>query len=150
MFVSELCQDFIICKECSKCGEIKLLKDFIKNKQCQYGRAGTCSDCDRIYKNQHYLENITRKRHLANKKNRERKDQAVGLLGGRCYDCGGEFHRCCYDFHHTDGSKEMNPSKALAGSWNNAVKELQKCILLCANCHRLRHFKEVDGDESTY
>ncbi|MEE8597958.1 MAG: hypothetical protein V3S69_00270 [Dehalococcoidales bacterium] len=55
--------------------------------------------------------------------------------------CAGVFDRCVYDFHHV-GKKDMNPSQALSLSWERAKEELKKCVLLCSNCHRLRHFKE--------
>lgn len=72
---------------------------------------------------------------------RSGKILAVRHFGGECADCGGEFPPCVYDFHHVDGSKEKNPSVALRGSWEEALKELQKCVMICSNCHRLRHYQ---------
>lgn len=128
-------------KTCQKCGMLKFTYQFQHNVECRGSRTGTCSECIKEYNTQHYRTNKLRKQYLANKKNRERKDKAIDLLGGACHDCSGVFHRCVYDFHHLY-DKDMNPSRAINGSWENAQKELKKCILLCANCHRLRHFKE--------
>lgn len=71
---------------------------------------------------------------------RQRKLKAVEYMGSKCTDCGGEFHPSVYDFHHLDPSqKDYSPGKGLKMSWDKAVLELNKCVMLCANCHRLRH-----------
>ena len=129
---------------CGKCNVLKLFEDFAANSACSTGRAGTCKICMNLNSQRHYEENKERKLELVNTRNRRKKRAAVELLGGRCHDCHGEFHQCVYDFHHVDGTKEMNPSKALCMSWDRAVEELNKCVLLCANCHRLRHFSGED------
>ena len=77
--------------------------------------------------------------------NRERKQKlkykAIEYKGGRCEKCLGVFHQSAYDFHHIDPSKkDYNPSASLDLNWNKAIGELDKCILLCANCHRELHF----------
>ena len=69
-----------------------------------------------------------------------RKVQVVRELGGRCADCGGTFHPACYDFHHRDPrEKAFNWTKLRLLRWSAVRRELDKCDLLCANCHRLRH-----------
>lgn len=135
----------LIWKHCSGCCVFKPNYMFLHNKVCKNNRAGRCTACFTTYNNKHYQDNITHKRSLATKKNRERKDRAIEYLGGRCQDCSGIYHRCAYDFHHI-GDKDMNPSAALAGSWEKALKELDKCVLLCASCHRVRHFGEDEDD----
>jgi predicted HNH restriction endonuclease len=79
-----------------------------------------------------------------NRRNRERKDWAIEYLGGACYKCGGKFPRSVYDFHHKDPSeKEGKPSRILKWTDKEKVKqELDKCLLLCANCHRITHHEE--------
>ena len=129
---------------CKVCDTLRLLEDFASHKDCNYGKTYTCKECMTISSKKHYEDNKPHKLNLANIRNRRQKKKAVDLLGGQCHDCHGKFHQCVYDFHHVDDTKEMNPSYALTMSWNNAVKELEKCILLCANCHRLRHFKEEE------
>ena len=74
---------------------------------------------------------------------RKRKEEAILYLGGVCIDCGGEFHPSIFEFHHRNPSeKDSDPSKTLMLKWEKIKAELDKCDLLCANCHRLRHHKE--------
>ena len=71
---------------------------------------------------------------------RLKKLQAIQYLGGRCSKCLQEFHPAVYEFHHLDpATKDRDPSKMLSLTWRKVAAELDKCILLCANCHRLTH-----------
>lgn len=71
---------------------------------------------------------------------RDRKRKAVEYLGGKCLDCNQQHHAAVYEFHHRDpATKDSDPSKMLGLSWQNLQDELDKCDLLCANCHRIRH-----------
>ena len=74
-----------------------------------------------------------------------RKIKVIQYMGGVCEDCQGSFNPCVYDFHHVDGTKEHNVSHLLRGKWENIINELKKCVMLCANCHRLRHFKYLEN-----
>lgn len=68
------------------------------------------------------------------------KTKAVILFGGRCARCRLRFPDCVFDFHHEDpGAKESAIVSLLAGSWERCLKELKKCVMLCANCHRIQH-----------
>lgn len=76
-------------------------------------------------------------------KKRERKLEAISYLGGVCKDCNIKHHQAVFEFHHLDPkTKDRDPSKVLGLSWKRIVEELDKCVLLCANCHRLRHHNE--------
>ena len=71
---------------------------------------------------------------------RKRKLWAIEYLGGKCSKCGQVFHPAVYEFHHTDPqTKDRDPSKMLQLSKERLTNELNKCVLLCANCHRLEH-----------
>lgn len=70
------------------------------------------------------------------------KKAAVEYKGGCCQKCGWVGNLAAYDFHHLDpNEKDFNPSAVeLANkSWFEVKKELDKCILLCAICHRITH-----------
>jgi len=73
------------------------------------------------------------------------KIKAINFKGNVCFDCGlrSEFP-AVYDFHHLDpNEKEFSISRnGATRSWDKVKKEIEKCILLCSNCHRIRHSKE--------
>ncbi len=71
------------------------------------------------------------------------KQKAVERLGNKCMECEQTYPTCVYDFHHKDPKeKKYTVSKMLLNKWEDVVKELDKCILLCANCHRVIHHGE--------
>lgn len=73
----------------------------------------------------------------------QRKRDAIVYLGGQCARCG---YDCCIAalvFHHKDPSdKEYQIATMFAWSWERIVQELNKCELLCANCHAEEHWSE--------
>ncbi|MFA6426878.1 MAG: hypothetical protein WCW16_00320 [Candidatus Magasanikbacteria bacterium] len=75
------------------------------------------------------------------KRRRKIRAMAVEYKGGKCMICG--YHKCleAFDFHHLDAKqKEFGISKdGLTRAWSRVVKELDKCVMLCANCHREVH-----------
>ena len=79
----------------------------------------------------------------------KRKLEAIEYLGGKCADCGGVVHPQAYDFHHVDPSNKKGKVTQMLrqNSWKTIVEELDKCVLLCANCHRVRHATGELGDE---
>lgn len=72
---------------------------------------------------------------------KDKKQKSILYKGNCCLDCKQQFHYSVYEFHHLDpNSKDYNWSKLRMKSWSNICKELDKCVLLCANCHRSRHW----------
>lgn len=63
--------------------------------------------------------------------------------GGECEHCYLKLknsHPAVYDFHHMDpNEKDINFSSVKYWKWGKIVDELNKCNLLCSNCHRIEH-----------
>ena len=61
--------------------------------------------------------------------------------GGKCESCGYNKYIGALEFHHKDFSqKDFQISRHRLQTFNDDVeKELNKCLLLCANCHREIH-----------
>ncbi len=70
-----------------------------------------------------------------------RKLFAINLKGGKCVDCGFDKHYSALHFHHLR-DKEMSWNKMRLVSEKRFLAELDKCVLLCANCHAIRHYSE--------
>lgn len=69
------------------------------------------------------------------------KEECLKYIGGKkCRICGvNHLPICCYDFHHNRGAKETEISKLIGrkSKLDTELKaELDKCVVLCANCHR--------------
>ena len=72
---------------------------------------------------------------------RRRKQDAITYKGGKCFICGYKNCPDVLEFHHLDPScKDVDWKKLRLRSWSSITSELDKCILLCANCHREEHY----------
>ena len=121
-------------KICSICNKVKPINQFyfLKNKNAFLSR---CNSCDR---------------ELSLRKNRGLKKLCVDYKGGKCESCGYSRNIAAFDFHHRDPSqKDFTISTVRAKNINKLKKELDKCTLLCANCHREFHSNGVAAQTST-
>lgn len=69
-----------------------------------------------------------------------KRQQAYEYYGSSCTLCG--YDKCSHalEWHHIDPTeKEITPARVFSRSWDNIKKELDKCVLLCSNCHREVH-----------
>lgn len=79
-------------------------------------------------------------------KRQERLSKAIELLGGKCSRCLQSYDAVCYDFHHTDpAQKDFTIGENMLVGEERFFTEVSKCVLLCANCHRITH-KELRND----
>jgi len=77
-------------------------------------------------------------------KNRRQKlkEQAVEYKGGCCERCG--YNKCNWalDFHHLDPKeKDFSFSQCSTISWDKLKNEIDKCVMVCSNCHREIHYE---------
>lgn len=69
-----------------------------------------------------------------------------------CSDCGGTFEICCMDFDHREGTtKAYNIGSMFAHHYSRELieTELEKCDLVCSNCHRIRTRNRRTGSAMT-
>jgi hypothetical protein len=83
-----------------------------------------------------------RKNVIAVKKRRDKlKELAIEYKNGKCEKCG--YNKCskALEFHHVDPTKKEFGigNKGYTRSWEKIKQELDKCIMVCANCHREIH-----------
>jgi hypothetical protein len=100
-----------------------------------------------------YQKEQSRKHYLANReqqiasnseyKKKRRKEWNEYKATLKCTQCGFN-HPAALDFHHKDPSeKEGNLHRMISnGQFKKAEEEMKKCIVLCANCHRIHHHEE--------
>ena len=78
--------------------------------------------------------NIEKSRKAVIERRRKLKRMALEYKGGKCSVCGYNRHVAALEFHHMYGKETTIAS--YGKSWESMKKELDKCILVCANCHR--------------
>ena len=115
-------------KICSSCHQDKPISDYYAQPGHKYGVMSLCKECFNRFCMDRW---------------KQRKIKYIRQLGGRCKSCGLELtdnNYCVFDFHHTNPEeKEYMWTKLRLFSDSRIQEELPKCILLCANCHRLAH-----------
>lgn len=116
-------------RECLCCGAVKPASEFYKRKTTKGGLYYYCKAC--------HTEQGTSRRWAT-------RDFINSLKSGKpCTDCGGSFPPHCMDYDHRDGSQ--NKIKDVAAmktfSRDNVIREIEKCDLVCANCHRERTYQ---------
>ena len=69
------------------------------------------------------------------------REMAREYKGGKCCVCGYNKSQRALSFHHVNPKeKEFDlSSRGLTRSWERIKKEIEKCVLLCANCHMEIH-----------
>jgi len=75
------------------------------------------------------------------KRRKKIREMAIKYKGGKCILCGYKKCTAALEFHHIEGTKKDFglSMKGLTRSWDRTKQELDKCVLLCANCHRELH-----------
>lgn len=130
-------------KQCNTCKQWKSLVEFNKNKTKPDGHQYLCKDCERIYKKQYYEKN--KEKHIAGvKKNKKRKKKYIDNIrkNSKCSLCG-EDRWWILTFHHREEDEKL---LCVSQTYNHysiekIQKEIDKCNILCYNCHMDIHFK---------
>jgi hypothetical protein len=100
---------------------------------------------DQWYKN----NRDAHKKNAARRRQEHRKKWADFKSGLKCVQCGAS-HVAILDFHHVirDRAKQSVNRLVADGRFAAAYREVEKCIPLCANCHRVLHWNETQAKKT--
>ena len=126
-----------------------------KNRQKIVGQTRLCPACTKYKKFEKFY---TRRKNNCSgwcrqcvaqdtiKRGRKIKLECLEYKGGKCQKCGYDKCQAALDFHHRNPEeKDFSICKKYGcKNMNDRIKkELDKCDLLCANCHREEHFENA-------
>lgn len=118
-------------KTCKSCGDkLKRSEFYTSGTRTRNGKTSLCFSVRCIKCTRLYIEN----------RNRLIKQDLVDYKGGQCEKCG--YNKClsALEFHHKDPSqKDFEITSKRGCSIDTVKKEVDKCLLVCSNCHKEIH-----------
>lgn len=126
-------------KACSKCKLDKPITEFNFKQRAIGQRHSYCRDCGKELTRSHYKR---KKRDYLDRNLRayaERRRMVVEAKLRPCADCGIQYPYYVMDFDHRDGAlKEFALNSVHRITKRSILREIAKCDVVCANCHRER------------
>lgn len=132
-------------KQCGRCKQLKPLSEYHKKG---INLQSYCKSCKSIYHKKYYKENaecyneqVAQRKKRLKQINRNKINRF--LQQHPCVDCGYSDIRAL-EFDHVRDKKSHNISEMVpyGYTWKSISKEMQKCEIRCANCHRIKTKKE--------
>ncbi len=120
--------DFGTHRVCKCCKENKIIEEFrVAKRNKQDYRRWICFSCERV---------------VLNEKRESYRQEFLNFKKTlSCNRCGNKDFRVL-QFHHSNSDKEFNiSSKVGSRPLSSLMKEIDKCEVLCANCHFIEHYK---------
>ena len=134
-------------KICAKCKLEKSLDDFHWRNKSKGKKSPYCKKCKQTIESEHYHTNPNRKNQIRNQKLKKQKVNYAIIneaKKGGCPDCG-EKNPIVLEFDHLR-DKDSDISRLTDANTDRLVKEIAKCEVVCANCHRIRtHFRRLSS-----
>lgn len=129
--------------ECKLCSKKERLSEFVQN----WSFREVCRKCHSASVKRWRNGNREAASRISRKGFEKSADYIKRLKEGKpCFSCGGFFHPCALDFHHMDAGTKLTSLSKLYGKKQRRIdEEVEKCVLLCANCHR----NETMSEESS-
>ena len=134
-------------KRCGRCGVLKPLSDFHRWNQ-RDGYQLWCKPCRKEYDRKYHAKN--RERRVAQARVRhERLMEWYRRLKAEtpCADCGANFHPAAMQWDHLPGTEKLIEVSLLVRRDSPRLlrREIEKCELVCANCHAVRSYERQHG-----
>lgn len=130
--------------KCTTCDKDLPIENFSRNKTKKRGYNYSCKSCQKEYKDNHYRQNKS----IYYDKNKKQKEKYRQLINDYktdrgCSECGDN-HPAILEFHHRDSvEKDFTIADAVRlHGIKKILKEIEKCDVLCSNCHKKLHWTE--------
>jgi len=129
-------------KICTKCNQEKPVDQFRWREKSKDKRQPHCKECMNAHEASRWLidANLRSRRQQQNKARQKRNIEYMReyISARSCEECGDNDPRVL-EFHHIDPSTKLKNVSAMwhrSDSIESIMKEVEKCQLLCASCHR--------------
>ena len=137
-------------KICSKCGLELPLDMFRWKNKAQGKKHSQCKACQSRQEHQHYLESKERREAVRTRADVQKMDNVEFIENKKKQGCAkcGDKRIYVLDFHHINPEEKDNTIAHMikSSSIEKLVEEVDKCKLLCANCHREFHYLEKENN----
>lgn len=133
-------------KKCPKCCLTKPHADFNKSAKRNDGLQIYCRLCSKEQSKSHYDKNKPYYYSKVQKDRQRNKEYVKAARNKPCTDCGVNYPWYIMDFDHLESSTKVIDVCSMvnrAYSIENIQKEIDKCELVCANCHRARTYRRA-------
>jgi len=129
-------------KKCYRCHEVKPAEEFAWRRKHKGQRDSFCRPCRSAYGKEHYAANkqryIDQARASKEALRRERTRYLLDFFKTHpCVDCG-ENDPIVLEFDHLGEKAFTIGAKLVQFAWQTVLDEIEKCEVVCANCHRRR------------
>lgn len=136
-------------KTCCRCRQILSISEFGPRILSKDGLQSLCKECNSKQSLDYYHKKKLSK--IYSDRSSERKSKIRKVLSlikslAGCFFCGENAH-FCLDFHHIDQNDKEIVLSNQAYSLNKLISEIQKCEIVCANCHRKIHAEVLEIKE---
>lgn len=124
-------------KTCNKCNKLKLLSDFSNDKYYLSGKVNRCKECERDRRKRNYNSAVEVKKSIKIIEGK-RKYVCDYLSEKSCVDCNNN-DILVLEFDHVRGKKYKMISQMIKSTSLDKIKiEIEKCDVVCSNCHSRR------------
>jgi hypothetical protein len=129
-------------KMCSKCRTLKSTDEFNFRHRETGVRHSYCRDCGKQLTQKHYRSQKQQYLDRNSQAYTERRQMVVDAKSYPCADCGIQYPYYVMDFDHRDGSLKRFALNSVHRRTKQAIlSEIEKCDIVCSNCHRERTYQ---------
>lgn len=132
-------------RRCRTCAVEKPLDDFYPDKARALGRRYVCKACE--LESAKTPKERERRRATSSQRYRKGREIIAELKDRPCADCGGRFPTFVMEFDHPDPSNKLfNVAMNCGGGITpKLLSEIEKCEVVCSNCHKIRTRQQRDA-----